>query len=76
MAKFIATCQGNRGEASRLGHHNATAIVASWSGACQTFVYDNEGVIYVRVTLREWHGRGISRLIYDGPINEPAAKIV
>ena len=77
MARFYGSAQGARGEASRLGGASSglRTIAAGWSGAVRCDVYDKGGRDFVRVELGPWHGRGTSRLLYDGPVNgEPEAK--
>ena len=34
MNTFIARCQGNRGEAHRLGHKEIHASIATWKTSC------------------------------------------
>ena len=72
MAHFYGTVQGARGEASRLGHKRdgLRTVAASWSGAIEVAAYQREdGVDCARISFRQHHGHGTSRLIYDGPIS-------
>lgn len=69
MARFYGTLQGNRGEATRMGHPNGglTTYAASWSGAIRCHCYDKDGEDYVRVSHTTWQGSGINETIYGGP---------
>lgn len=72
MAAYYTSCQGSRGSVSRLGgsQGGVNATVAGWSGGCDVYLSDNDdGVPWLRVVLRRWHGNGIERTIYDGPVN-------
>jgi|TARA_Y100000310_G_scaffold327637_1_gene394310 hypothetical protein len=72
MAHFYGTLKGSRGvAASRRGTRNSgfRAIAASWHGAVYTYLYEKDGVDYARVELIPWHGAGIERLLYDGPVD-------
>lgn len=70
MAKFMGTVQGERGEASRLGHRSITTVAASWSGAVETTLSeDKDGRIWVTVQTIPWQGHGRHNLLYDGPLS-------
>lgn len=73
MAHFYGTLQGQRGQASRCGSKSSgiESYTASWSGAvrCYAYVDENTGEDWVTIALSPWHGRGISKTLYDGPIN-------
>lgn len=44
---------------------------ASWAGAIQCEAYiNNLGMDCVRVKQIPWEGRGISKLLYNGPMGE------
>jgi len=71
MSHFYGTVQGNRGEASRGGSKDSgmETYCASWSGAVRCSAYINsDGVDCVLVELTSWHGCGVNKLLYDGPI--------
>ena len=72
MAHFYGTLQGNRGEASRLGTKSSglDVVAASWEGAVRVSVsYDEQsGKDVVYVSLTPWHGSGINKTLYSGPI--------
>lgn len=73
MAHFFGSVQGTRGEVSRLGH-KATGLAttaASWHGAVHTYLYEQDGRDMCRVELALWHGHGVNRVLYDGPIDAP-----
>ena len=71
MAHFYGTLKGSRGEATRCGSKSSglVAYAASWQGAIRSevFVTDGQGD-WCRVELVPWHGNGVSRLLYEGPI--------
>jgi hypothetical protein len=72
VAHFLGRVAGNRGEASRVGSKNSglTTTAASWQGAVETHLYEKDGVDYARVELRPWHGAGVSRELYNGPVGK------
>ena len=76
MAHFIGKLNGARGPASRPGTKNSgmEVIAASWNGAVKTTLYHNasDGRDYAQVALIPWHGKGVSRILYDGPVDKPA----
>jgi hypothetical protein len=75
MAHFYGKIQGAAsGEpASRLGTKKSglTAVAASWAGAVHVVVGhdDKTGTDTVHVSLIPWHGAGVSRVLYEGPIS-------
>lgn len=73
MAHFIGYIKGARGEASRLGHKSSgmSTTAASWQGAVDVWLYHDEktGTDMARVSLKPWHGHGIARELYDGPVS-------
>ncbi len=73
MAHFYGSIQGNRGEATRLGTKNSglETVAASWEGAVQVQVIYNERLDcdMVEVRLIPWHGQGVYRTLYRGPIS-------
>lgn len=72
MAHFYGTLQGNRGEATRMGHKGSgiTTYTASWEGAIRVYAYYDEEKKqdFVVVSKTAWHGRGDSKELYHGPI--------
>jgi hypothetical protein len=71
MSKFYGTVHGaGKTPATRRGHSSIVTYAASWDGAVRTEVYEKDGVAFARVSLSKWHGRGIERELYHGPINE------
>jgi hypothetical protein len=68
MSRFYGKIKGERGEATRCGHRGMRAVCASWTGAVESVAYDVDGEDWVRVSLIPWHGVGVERLLYDGPI--------
>ena len=76
MSQFYGTLQGNRGKASRHGSKSSgiTTYAASWGGAVRVEVYeDSTGKEMARVELVPWHGAGINKLLYEGPVSGKAA---
>ena len=71
MSKYYGTLQGNRGEATRCGSKDSgiTTDAAGWGGAVRVCVFDNDGVDWARVCLTKWHGAGVEKPLYDGPVN-------
>lgn len=76
MAHFIGTVKGTRGEASRLGSKasNMRTVAASWQGAVETMLYEENGIDMARVSLMQWHGHGSSRVLYEGPVSGVKAR--
>jgi hypothetical protein len=72
MAHFYGTLQGQRGEASRLGSKDSGIAVtaASWAGAITVHLYREGDVDMARVSMRPWHGSGVSHELYVGPVGE------
>jgi hypothetical protein len=71
MAHFYGTVEGGRGEASRLGH-KATGLhttAASYSGAVQVSLVHRDGKDIAIVSLKPWQGVGVSRVLYEGPVD-------
>ena len=72
MAHFYGTLDGNRGTASRLGTRGSglRTTAASWEGSVRVCLHHDEetDTDFAHVTLEPWHGAGISRELYDGPI--------
>ncbi len=73
LAHFYAKIQGNRGEATRTGTKNSgiTADIASWSGSVHVELWKHDnGKDYATVWLRRWQGKGIEKMLYQGPVGE------
>ncbi len=79
MSHFYGTVQGSRGQATRQGGKNAglETYAASWKGAVRVMAYYDEATDTdcVRVDLTTWHGHGIHRVLYHGPIDSPDAPL-
>src|SRR5467141_3221312 len=73
MAHFRAVIQGARGEASRLGTSASglDATAASWEGSVSVRLWHDKktGRDMARVSLEPWHGAGVSRSLYYGPVS-------
>jgi hypothetical protein len=74
VAHFYGTLRGARGEATRAGRKGSglRAYVASWQGAVRAELYHQDGVDYAVVSLVPWHGAGVARELYHGPVGGPA----
>lgn len=71
MARFYGIVQGNRGEASRLGHakDGLTVKACSYQGAIRVHVYAKGEVDMVRIEAVQHHGSdSVQGVIYDGPM--------
>lgn len=78
MSKFYGTVQGQRGKATRAGHHSITTEAASWEGAVRVHVYHDEdrGQDVAIVSLTRWHGEGSQRVLWEGPVSGKRLKRV
>lgn len=47
-----------------------TATAASWAGAVKTVLYEENGIEMTHIRLKPWHGQGISKTLYCGPVAE------
>lgn len=74
MAHFYGVLQGSRGEATRCGTKASgmRTHAASWEGQVKVVMYyhEREERDYVRVSLARWHGGGVERELYHGPVGE------
>ena len=72
MSHFYGKLQGGRGEATRCGHKSSglQTVAASWDGAVKTDLHHEDGVDMVHVYLTKWHGRGVHKTLYIGPVGE------
>lgn len=73
MAHFWGSIRGSRGQASRLGTKASDLHVtaASWHGAVSVQLYHDAKIDtdMARVQLIPWHGAGVHRTLYDGPVS-------
>lgn len=76
MAHFYGVLQGSRGEATRCGTKASDLDVtaASWQGAVRVRLQYNEvtGQDVATVYLMPWHGHGVERELYHGPVGGAA----
>jgi len=74
MSHFYGTLKGARGPASRCGTRGSglEAVAASWQGAVRVYLWhdDATGRDIARVVLAPWHGRGVTRTLYVGPVDQ------
>jgi hypothetical protein len=74
MSHFYGVLQGQAGEATRRGSRNSGLQVAaaSWRGAIRVSLWHDEktGEDRYRIEQTPWHGRGKSRLIAEGLIED------
>lgn len=68
MAKFYGSVQGQRGEAHRLGHSSIEVVAASWNGAVQVTMREEDGEIRVRIEKVRWQDAGANTLCFEGPL--------
>lgn len=74
MANFIGYIQGQRGEASRLGHSSIEAKIATWDHRVRSRLYnDPTGEVRLIVTVEAINGTG-SRILFDGPVHAALEK--
>lgn len=73
MSHFYGTMQGQAGEATRRGSRLSGLSMhsASWEGSVSVRLSEKDGVDYATVSLQSWKGKGVSLLLYDGPISGP-----
>jgi len=70
MAEFYGSCQGERGEAHRLGHWGMRVVAASWHGGIAiNLSKDANDNVHAVVEMINWHGNGRNRVLYRGPID-------
>lgn len=73
MAHFFGIVGGGRGEATRNGHKTTGlhTTAASWEGCVKTSLwYDEEtDTDMCEVSLAPWHGAGVSKVLYHGPVS-------
>lgn len=72
MSHFYGTVIGNHSGVSRCGTKESglTTHTASWKGAVKTRIRFNfqTGEDLAVVELIPWHGKGIKKILYEGPI--------
>jgi hypothetical protein len=73
MAHFYGKIDGKaRTHASRLGTKASglSTVVASWEGAVSVELMHRDGRDWAVVCLEPWHGKGVTKCIYSGPVGE------
>lgn len=73
MSHFYGTLQGSRGKATRCGTKNSGMDVtaASWEGAVQVEMYEQQGMDCVRISVIPWGQVHFPRrVIFDGLLRE------
>lgn len=78
MAEFLGSVQGNRGKVSRCGSRKSGLhiVAASRYGAVRVDLsYHAGGRVIAGVHLISWHGRGVSRRLYYGPVSGEALSV-
>ena len=76
MAHFYGMVRGQaQTKASRLGSRASGLQVtaASWQGAVAVELFERDGRDYCEVSLTPWHGAGIARVLYSGPVDGAVA---
>ena len=73
MAQYLGRVQGSRGPVQRLGSKMSglDTIAASWQGSVRVRLSHNADTDTdeAYVTLEPWHGAGVNRVLYDGPVS-------
>lgn len=79
MAHFYGSIRGAHGEATRLGSKASglATKAASWEGAVSVRLYFDEtnDCDACEVSLVPHEGRGVSRVLYCGPVGEYAPHV-
>lgn len=72
MARFYGTVQGNRGEATRLGHASRGLRVSaqSYSGSIIIRLFDKDGEDWVTIGVAPSSSRQAAKDLYTGPIEQ------
>ena len=70
MAAFYGSVQGSRGEVHRLGTKKSglAVVAASWDGSVETVLTHGPDGVTATVRLKPWHGHGVSRELFQGPV--------
>ena len=80
MSHFYSTLQGNRGKATRCGSKGKGIVTqaASWSGCVRVELWHDEGSgrDWAVIELTKWHGVGVERELYRGPIDAQVGGLV
>lgn len=73
MSHFYGTLKGARGEATRCGSKNSglRVVAASWKGAIEVLLYEDDGVDKFVITEIPWRGAGVRRTIAMGALGKP-----
>ncbi len=75
MSHYYGSLEGSRGKATRCGTKRSGLIThaAAWSGAVRVELWHDVGTCrdWALVELVPWHGVGITRELYRGPVDEP-----
>ena len=72
MSHFYGALQGGRGQATRCGHKSSgiNTVAASWDGSVSVNIEHVNGEDVATVSLAPWHGNGVSKVLYRGPVGE------
>ena len=74
MAKFYGSIQGNRGEATRMGHSSIKSSVRSYDGSVITYLSYDEDKLMVEVCVSN-ESSAYGRRIFYGTFEEYIAKL-
>ena len=73
MAHYYGTLTSNNGSTTRCGHKASglTVCAASWAGAVSVELHHDSDTDTDVATVRlcKWHGAGVDRVLYTGPVN-------
>jgi len=76
MSKFYGMVVGDRGEATRGGHHRIKASCQSYAGSVITeLTYNHEGQLMVDVSVGIGESTSYGRTIFHGTFEEYVAKL-
>jgi len=71
MSNFYGTLHGSRGQVTRQGHGQLTAVAASWEGSIRTTLRrDEDGTNRFQVWAEPWHGKGGTKLLAEGIVGQ------
>jgi hypothetical protein len=70
MANMYGEVEGARGPCHRLGGSHLRTTAASWQGGVRVqLTRGDDGVVSAHVELIPWHGAGVNRVLYAGPVS-------
>ena len=73
MARFYGTVEGDRGEATRMGHASGRGLrvsAQSYSGSIIIYLFDMGGEDWVTIGIAPSSSRQAAKDLYTGPIEQ------